>query len=91
MRQPNGFTRDVITLLTAPERSGSPQLREAMLTLDGSLTEKGTFLRENLIEVLSPIMLTTPPFVQQIVARALVDHVDWAAVARRAQVSPEEN
>lgn len=89
--QPNGFTRDVIALLTAPEKSGSGRLRETMLEVDGDLGAKGAFLRENVIEVLAPIMLKTPPFVQQIVARALVDHVDWSAVARRAQVSPEEN
>lgn len=89
--QPNGFTRDVMKLMTAPERSGSARLREAMLMVDGDMADKGQFLREGLIEVLAPIMLSTPPFVQQIVARALVDHVDWTAVARRAQVLPEEN
>jgi hypothetical protein len=81
-----GFTADVITLLTIGERRN--QIRPLVGGVKGDRAE---FLRSAIIDVLSPIMRPLPAFVQQVVARAIVDHVDWQTVAAVVATNPEEN
>jgi hypothetical protein len=85
-----GFTQDVISLVTIAGNPGSQRMRQMVRDIQ-SPEERAKFLREGLVDVLSPVMQKTPPFVQQIVARAIVDHVDWDAVAKRLLVVPENN
>lgn len=85
-----GFTQDIISLITIAGSSGSREMREAVQRLE-SPEERANLLREGLISVLSPHMKTMPLFVQQIVARAILDHVDWDAVVDRLLVIPENN
>jgi hypothetical protein len=81
-----GFTKDVITLLTIGGRSS--ELRPILEDVSGDLP---AFIRSGVVDSLAPIMRTLPPFVQQVVARALVDHVDWQTVAAVVATNPEEN
>jgi hypothetical protein len=80
-----GFTADVITLLTIGER------RDQIRPLVGDAKDRAEFLRSALIDVLAPIMRPLPAFIQQVVARAIVDHVDWQTVAAVVATNPEEN
>ena len=81
-----GFTADVITLLKI--REGGREMRDIVADHKGDPVE---FIRQGLIDSLAPIMLKLPLFVQQVVARALVDHVDWQTVAAVVSTNPEEN
>lgn len=80
----DNFTGDVITLLTYHNRT---EIRQLLSKLGGN-PEK---IREGLIDVMSPLMQLCPPFVQQICARVLMEHVDWQAVADAVLVDPEMN
>lgn len=80
----DNFTGDVVILLT---HSHHKEVREAIKKLGGD-PEK---IRECLIEVMSPLMNLCPPFVQQICARVLMEHVDWQAVADAVLTDPEMN
>lgn len=81
-----GFTMDVITLLKV--RDGGRELRGIIAEHSGDTAE---FVKRGIIDSLAPIMLKLPLFVQQVVARALVDHVDWQTVAAVVSTNPEEN
>lgn len=81
-----GFTADVITLLTIGDRAETT--RALLSEYHGDLAE---FVRTGIVESLAPIMAKLPLFVQQVVARALVDHVDWQTVAAVVSTNPEEN
>lgn len=76
-----GFTDDVISLLGVGGVERRAQLLEIFEDVDQPLDE---FIKENLIASLCPIMEKTPAFVRQVVARALLDHVDWKHVAQWA-------
>lgn len=80
----DNFTGDVIALLTYRDRQ---QVRELLADAGGD----PEMIRESLIAVLSPIMNRCPAFVQQICARALMEHVDWQAVADAVLTDPEMN
>lgn len=86
----DGFTQDVITLVTIPGNPHTPRIREAISRLS-STEERVAYLRLGLVEVLTPYMNGIPPFVQSIVARALLDYVDWDAVVDRMMTIPENN
>lgn len=86
----DGFTQDVISLITIAGSSGNQRMREAVLRIQDP-DERIAFLRQGMIDVLSPFMQLMPLFVQQIVARAIMDHVDWEAVVERLLVVPENN
>lgn len=81
-----GFTKDVITLLTIGDRGRV--LRPLLSGVNGDTAE---FIRNGIVDSLAPIMVRLPAFVQQIVARALVDHVDWQTVAVVVLTNTEEN
>lgn len=81
-----GFTADVLVLLNAGNRG--EQLRPILSDVKGDLA---AFIRSGLIDSLAPIMVKLPPFVQQVVARALIEHVDWETVAEVISTNPEEN
>lgn len=80
----DNFTGDVVILLTHRHHR---EVREAVNRLGGD-PEK---IRECLIEVMAPLMQACPPFVQQICARVLMEHVDWPAVADAVLTDPEMN
>lgn len=71
----SGFTSDVITLLTANEVTA-----DFVRLVDRE--ELPDFLRDGLIASLAPFVQKLPAFAQQLLGRALVDHVDWATVAQ---------
>ena len=81
-----GFTLDVITLLKI--RDGGREVRDIIANHEGDAVD---FLRRAIVDSLAPIMVKLPAFVQQVVARALVDHVDWQTVAAVVSTNPEEN
>lgn len=81
-----GFTADVITLLSLGDRS----VLRGIIT-DPDAGDRAAFIRKGIIDSLAPIMVRLPGFVQQITARALVDHVDWETVAAVVSTNPEEN
>lgn len=81
-----GFTADVITLLRMGDRD---EMRE-ILTGPGT-GDRAAFIRKGIIDSLAPMMVRLPAFVQQITARALVEHVDWQTVAAVVVTNPEEN
>lgn len=77
-----GFTDDVISLLSV----GGDERRSQMLEIfDGADEPLEQFIKDGLIASLCPVMENTPAFVRQIVARALLDHVDWKHVANWAK------
>lgn len=82
----DSFTGDVAALMRL---GGRHKLDEAIRAVPRD--ELPEFLRRGLIETLAPIMLETPPFVQQIVGRALMEHVDWQTVAAMTATNPEAN
>ena len=82
----DSFTGDVAALMRI---GGRHKLDDAIRGVPRD--ELPEFLRRGLIETLAPIMLETPPFVQQVVGRALMEHVDWAVVATMAATNPEAN
>jgi len=89
----DGFTRDVITLV-GMRADGAKLIRDTMNNIErngGDIEARAEFLKTTLLGVLAEDMVKVPPFVQQIVARALVDHVDWRAVAIRAGTNVEAN
>lgn len=86
----NGFTQDVITLVSIAEEAGDGRMRDMVMEIQDP-EDRVKFLREGLIDVMRPFMHLCPPFVQSIVARALMDHVDWEAVVERVLVIPENN
>lgn len=78
----NGFTDDVITLCLMNEQ-GRSLLRSGYSMIEkggGTKEDQATCLRAALLESLAEPMKKSPLFVQQIVARALLDHVDWEQV-----------
>lgn len=85
----NGFTSDVITLLTRCESERLPAAATAREIGDDEAV--GRELCRALIAGLSPTMINLPPFIQQIVGRALMEEVDWKAVAVRIKCPPELN
>jgi len=85
----NGFTQDAIILLTSLERRGDRTISDRIAGLPDA--EAGEALRNETIAALSPLMRTLPPFVQQIVGRALMEEVNWPAVASRVKCPPDLN
>lgn len=85
-----GFTADVVALLTCRERLGDERLRDYLRDA-GDDEAAADLLRRNLMTALAPDMTKATPFVQQVMFRALVDHVDWQAVVRRVRANPEWN
>lgn len=74
-----GFTSDVIALM----HSGKPMDREkVMKEAKDERRELGAFLRDGMLAALAPAMEKAPGFVQQVMARALLEHVDWNLVAK---------
>lgn len=81
-----GFTGDVITLLSIGGKSGAREILK--LVHDESV---GAFLRDGIIASLTPSVQKLPAFAQQILGRALMEHVDWDAVAEWALTDEEAN
>lgn len=75
----DGFTDDVMTLLTIGGPDRVKQLRKIMDEVRGDSLDD--FIRDGVIASLCPIMQNVPDFVKQIVARALLEHVDWSLIA----------
>lgn len=82
----DNFTGDVIDLLAVGGKDD--RLRILRSVKDTPLPE---FVRAGVWSSLVPFMESAPPFVRQIVARALTEHVDWEAVAEWAVTDPEAN
>jgi hypothetical protein len=82
----DNFTGDVIALLTCGLKAARLEILRAV-----PRDELPKFIRAGIVESLAPEMLKTPAFVQQIVARALIEHVDWDAVAVAAATDEEAN
>jgi hypothetical protein len=76
-----GFTDDVITLLSV----GGDEQKQRMLQLYAETGEPlDEAIKTTIIGTLHPFMENTPSFVKQIVARAMLEHVDWKHVAKWA-------
>ena len=73
-----GFTDDVISLLSI---GGEERRLQTLEIFDESDQPLDQFIKDGLIAGLYPFMENTPDFVKQVVARALLDHVDWKHVA----------
>jgi hypothetical protein len=86
----SGFTDDVISFVTTGERLGSTVIRDAVRKIEDPKA-KVAMIQRAMIDVVSPFMALMPPFIQQIVGRAFMEHVDWQAVIDRIQISPEDN
>ncbi len=89
----DGFTSDVLTLITL-RKEGADAIRDGLNQIEsrgGDLEVRAGYLQTTLMGVLSEYMVKTPPFVQQIVARALMEHVDWKEVASRMSINVEAN
>jgi hypothetical protein len=89
----DGFTSDVLTLITL-RKEGADAVRDGLNQIEsrgGDLEVRAQYLQTTLMGVLSEYMVKTPPFVQQVVARALMEHVDWKEVASRVSVNVEAN
>lgn len=85
----DGFTQDVITLVTLSEKRGDFTLRNIVRQIPPSA--RADFIKSGVIGMLAPNMETMPAFVQSIVARAMLDHVDWDTVVSRITTTPENN
>lgn len=72
----NSFTGDVMSLMAC--RGKDEAVKILSMVDDQPLDE---FIRDGLVMSLCPYMEKTPDFVKQIVARALLEHVDWQHVA----------
>lgn len=83
----DNFTGDVVALLL--HGGQARQVRHSLRMIDGDRLPEA--IKDCLIEVMSPLMQACPPFVQQICARVLVEHVDWQAVADAVLADPEMN
>jgi hypothetical protein len=83
------FTGDTITLVTG--QSGAKMIRETFRDLINEEGRSAEVVREAIVDCLSPIMRRLPPYVQQITARVLMEHVDWDAVAAAILTDPEMN
>lgn len=81
-----GFTSDVMTLI---RMSGKDKAREILREVDGD--ELPEFIRDGIIESLKPSAQKLPAFAQQLLGRALVEHVDWGAVAAWMMTDAEAN
>lgn len=81
------FTGDVVILLTSGETAR--EVRRALEKIPGEWLPEA--IKECLTNAMAPQMLECPPFVQQICARVLVEHVDWQAVADAVTFDPEMN
>jgi hypothetical protein len=76
-----GFTDDVISLLSV----GGDEQKQRMLELYADTGEPlDEAIKTTIIGTLHPFMENTPSFVKQIVARAMLEHVDWKHVAHWA-------
>lgn len=87
-----GFTSDVMVLLGANDPERRKKSRE--IFLEASLKDGENlkdFIRSGLCTSLYPHLADQPGFVKQVVARALMDEVDWDAVAAWAVADPEAN
>lgn len=82
----NNFTGDVIALLAVGGKDD--RLRILRSVKNEPLPD---FIRTGVCVSLVEFMENAPPFVRQIVARVLVEHVDWDAVAQWAVTDPEAN
>jgi hypothetical protein len=76
MPNTDSFTGDVMTLLNL---KGKDEIIRVTSGVENDAL--ADFLRDNLFVSLYPHVDKMPNFVKQIVARALLDHVDWKHVA----------
>lgn len=83
----DGFTKDVLVLMR--EGRFKDKLRETALQVPPE--NRPAFLQEGLIHILAPYMASMPSFLQSIVARAIMENVDWGVVAERVSTVPENN
>lgn len=75
----SGFTQDVIALFqSAP--IARPLARHAIGMLEQEGADAAETMKQGIIAALSPAMQVANPLVAQIVARALLEHVDWKQV-----------
>jgi|688.fasta_scaffold326651_4 hypothetical protein len=75
----SGFTQDVIALFQhAP--IGRTLARHAIGLLQQEGSDPAETMRQGIVEALSTEMQAANPLVAQIVARALLEHVDWEQV-----------
>lgn len=81
-----GFTGDVITLLSI---GGKDKAREIVKGVD--FESLPNFIRNGIISSLMPSVSEAPDFAQQLLGRALMEHVDWAAVAQWLMTDAESN
>lgn len=85
-----GFTQDVISLVTIAGSEGTRMMRDAVQKIQNR-EDQIDFLRDGLVQVLHPSMHAAPLFVRVIVARAIMEYVDWDAVIDRLLIVPENN
>lgn len=72
----DNFTGDVMTLLAI---KGKDEAVRVLSQVDDQPLDE--FIRDGIIAALYPFMQNVPDFVKQVVARALMEHVDWGHVA----------
>ena len=86
----DGVTQDVITLLSLNKPGGVPRsLRDVLRAIPAD--KRAEFLRGSVACVLAPFMIQNPPFVQSIVARVIMEQVDWNTVIERFLTTAEDN
>ena len=75
----SGFTQDIITMFqSAPV--GRILARRAIGLMQQEGSDTAETMKQGIIEALSTEMRAANPLVAQIVARALLEHVDWDEV-----------
>lgn len=75
----SGFTQDIITAFRSAPIS-LPLARQAIGLLGEEGYDAAQTMKEGIIAALTPEMAKANPIVAQIVARALLEHVDWEQV-----------
>lgn len=88
-----GFTDDVITLCKITT-AGPALMRLAFSAIEddgGTLEDKAAGMRSAFIASLREEAKKSHPFIQQIAARALLDHVDWKQVVLAVATDESQN
>lgn len=75
----DNFTADVIDLIKCGPASGRLACMKAAADRGRPLAQE---IQAGFVQTIGPFVEKSPAIVRQIVARALLDYVDWDAVAR---------
>jgi hypothetical protein len=86
----NGFTQDIIAMFqSAP--MGRTLARKAIGLMEQEGGDIAETMKQGVIQALSPEMQGANPLVAQVVARALLEHVDWQQVVLSVATDESRN